>query len=200
MRARLAAGVVTSALASWNALASGEGGGGASLIEPQVGTMFWTALTFVLLVFLLRRFAWKPLLGAIEARENSIRTDLERAEESRKEAEKLVQENKALVAQARREHAEAVAAGRRDAERVKEEILEEGRKQREKLLQQASAQIEAELRQARKDLRGVAADLSIQVAEKLLARNLDDPTQRELVEEYLSELEGLHGDGETLPS
>lgn len=200
MRARLAAGVSTSALASLNALASGEGGGGEGLLDPHIGTMFWTALTFVILLVLLRRFAWKPLLGAIEARENTIRTDLERAEEGRKEAQKLVEENKALVAQARREHAEAVAAGRTDAERVKEEILEEGRKQREKLLQQASAQIEAELRQARKDLRGVAADLSIQVAEKLLARNLDDSTQRKLVEEYLSELEGLQGDRDTLPS
>ena len=200
MRARLAVGVLTSAYASLDALASGEGGDGASLIEPHIGTMFWTSVTFIILLLLLRRFAWKPLLGAVEARERTIRTDLERAEESRKETEKLVGENKALVVQARREHAEAVATGRKDAERIKEEIVEEGRKQREKLLQQASAQIEAELRQARKELRGVAADLSIQVAEKLLARNLDDSTQRKLVDEYLSELEDLDGDGDIPPS
>jgi len=162
--------------------------------------MFWTALTFVILLILLRRFAWKPLLGAIEDRERTIRTDLERAEEGRKDAEKLVVEHKALVAEARRDHAEAVAAGQRDAERVKEEILAEGRRQREQLLKQAEGQIQAEMRQARKELRGIAADLSIQVAEKLLARNLDEPTQRKLVDEYLAELEGMREDGDTLPS
>jgi F-type H+-transporting ATPase subunit b len=162
--------------------------------------MFWTGLTFVILLVLLRRFAWKPLLGAIEDRERTIRTDLERAEEGRKDAEKLVEEHKALVAEARRDHAEAVAAGQRDAERLKEEILAEGRRQREQLLTQAEGQIEAEMRQARKELRGIAADLSIQVAEKLLARNLDEPTQRKLVDEYLAELEGMQEDGDTLPS
>jgi F-type H+-transporting ATPase subunit b len=200
MRARLAAGALTSALACSGVLASGEGGGGASLIEPHIGTMFWTGLTFVILLVLLRRFAWKPLLGAIEDRERTIRTDLERAEEGRKDAEKLVEEHKALVAEARRDHSEAVAAGQRDAERLKEEILAEGRRQREQLLKQAEGQIEAEMRQARKELRSIAADLSIQVAEKLLARNLDEPTQRKLVDEYLAELEGMQGDGDTLPS
>jgi F-type H+-transporting ATPase subunit b len=200
MRAKFVAGALTSALASSAALASGEEGGGASLLDPHIGTMFWTALTFVILLLLLRRFAWKPLLGAIEDRERTIRTDLEKAEEGRKEAEKLVDEHKALVAEARRDHAEAVAAGQRDAERLKEEILAEGRRQREQLLKQAEGQIEAEMRQARKELRGIAADLSIQVAEKLLARNLDEPTQRKLVDDYLAELEGMREDGDTLPS
>jgi F-type H+-transporting ATPase subunit b len=93
-----------------------------------------------------------------------------------------------------------MAAGQRDAERLKDEIVEQGRKQREKLLTQAEAQITAEMGQARAELRGVAADLSIRVAERLLSRNLDDAAQRKLVEEYLDELERTPDESNPLPS
>ena len=101
----------------------------------------------------------------------------------------LLEEHKALVARARAERAEALAQGQRDAERVKAEILDEARRQREDLLKQAQAQIDAGLRQARAELRASTADMAIQIAEKLLVKNLDDATQRRLVEEHLADLE-----------
>lgn len=186
--AKLVAAGAMLAAATLPALAS-EGGGGAKLVEPQFGTIFWTTVTFIVLVFLLARFAWKPLLGALNERETSIRQSIEQARQDREEAEKLLGEHRDLLGQARRERAEALSTGQRDAEKLKAEILEEARKQREQLLEQTEAQVQAGMRQARAELRTVAVDLAIQAAEKLLTKNLDDATQRRLIEDYLADLE-----------
>jgi len=184
--------VPLTALAAPSVLAS-EGGGisGEALITPQIGTIFWTLVTFILLVFVLKRLAWKPLLDALEARESQIRGDIHQAKQDRDEAQRILEENRQILAQARRERAEAVEAGRRDAERLKEEILENGRSQRDQILAQAQQQIQAEVRGARSELREAATELAIRAAERLLAKNLDDAAQRKLVEDYLADLERL---------
>ena len=175
-----------------NAASASEGASsGSALIQPQIGTILWTAITFVILMILLGRYAWKPLLAAVDAREKGIRDKLETARQQRDESQKILDEHKALLNQARRERAEAVEAGRRDAERVKGEILEEARRQREQLVAQTETQLAASLRQARAELKGEVANLAIQAAGKLLAKNLDDPTQRRLVEDYIADLERL---------
>jgi F-type H+-transporting ATPase subunit b len=161
--------------------------------------MFWTAVTFLALVWLLGRFAWKPLLGAIDAREQSIRDSFDRASKDQDEAASLLGQHRELLAAARRERAEAVDQGKRDAEKVKAEILEEAKRQREQVLKETQSQVDVGLRKARSDLRSTAVDLAILAAEKLLTKNLDDPTQRRLVEEHLSELERRSGDS-PLPS
>ena len=190
---RLAAGCLSLGLFVVPALASEGGGAGGALIQPQVGTIFWTVITFICLAFLLGKFAWKPLLGALDEREKSIQDSIDQARTDRETAEGLLTEHRALLDQARRERAEALAAGQRDAERLKSEILDEARGQREKLLTQTEAQVAASMRQARAELRAVAADLAVQAAEKLLTKNLDDPTQRKLVEDYLADLEASGG-------
>ena len=174
-----------------------EGGGGSALIDPHFGTAFWTLVTFLLMVFLLGRYAWKPLLGALETREKSIRDSIEQAGRDRDEARGLLDEHRKLVEQARRERAEALGVGQREAEKLKADILDEARRQREHLLEQTETQIRSELRAARAELRTVAADLAIRAAEKLLTRNLDDATQRRLVETYLEDLE--KGEGTASP-
>jgi F-type H+-transporting ATPase subunit b len=177
-----------------------EGGskGASALITPEIGLMFWTLVTFAILLFLLGKFAWGPILKAMNAREDGIRNDLDGARKEREEAQRLLEDHRRLLEQARRERAEAVEEGRRDAERLKAEILDEARKQRELLMKQAESQIDAGLRQARASLKGEAADLAIQAAGKLMGRNLDDATQRRLVDEYLADLERL-GSGSDRP-
>jgi F-type H+-transporting ATPase subunit b len=176
------------------------GGGGSALITPHIGLMFWTLVTFLLLLFLLSKFAWGPILGAMNAREEGIKGDLENARRERQEAVRLLEEHRALVNLARKERADAVEGGRRDAERLKAEILDEARKQREQLMKQAERQIEAGLRQARAGLKDEAADLAIRAAGKLMGKNLDDATQRRLVEGYLADLERLGSSSETPPN
>jgi len=194
------------ALAVFAASATGllaSGGGevaeGSALIEPHLGTIIWTILTFIIFAFLLSKFAWKPLLGALDARETSIRESIESATKEREEAEKVLAESKQLVAEAHRERATAMSSAQEEAERLKAEILEEARLQREKTLEQTDAQVQASLRQAKAELRGVAVDLAIQAAGKLLHKNLDEPTQRQLVESYLADLE-KSGESGSLPS
>ena len=173
------------------ASASEGGGGGNALIQPQIGTILWTTITFVILLILLGRFAWKPLLAAVDAREKGIRDNLDLARQQRDESQRILEEHKELLNQARRERAEAVEVGRRDAERVKGEILEEARRQREHLVAQTEGQIAASVRQARLEFKGEVADLAIRAAGKLLGKSLDDATQRRLVEEYIADLERL---------
>jgi len=186
---RTVAAGITLAAAGIPVLASEGGGGGSALITPEVGTIFWTLVTFLVLVVLLGRYAWKPLLGALDERETSIRESIDQARKDREDAEGLIQQHRELLDQARRERAEAVAAGQRDAEKLKGEILEEARSQRARLLEQTEAQVQAGMRQARSELRNVAVDLAIQAAEKLITKNLDEQTQRKLIEEYLADLE-----------
>jgi len=192
MRRRFAVSTIPLLLAT--PILASEGGTDSSLlIQPQFGTMFWTLVTFLILAFLLGRFAWKPLLAAVDAREAGIRDALDQARGEREESQKVLEEHRSLVTLARKERAEAVESGRQDALRLKAEILDEARKQREQLMTQAEAQIAAGLRQARTELRGEAADLAIQAASRLMGKNLDDATQRRLVEDYLAELERLGG-------
>ena len=94
-----------------------------------------------------------------------------------------------LLAEAHRQRSSALEQGRHDAEQLKAEILEAAQQQREQLLKQTQDQVDAGMRQARAELRGVAADLVIQATEKLLTKNVDGGTQRKLVEDYLADLE-----------
>ena len=105
-----------------------------------------------------------------------------------------------MLEDARRERLEALDRGRKEAERIKAEILEEAKRQRESTLRQAEAQVETLLRQAKADLRAETADLAVRVASKLIAKNLEGATQRELVEEYLADLERSGGPSSSLPS
>ena len=180
--------------------AEGGGKGASALITPEIGLMFWTLVTFLILLALLGRFAWGPIVKAMNAREDGIRNDLDSARKEREDAQRLLEDHRGLLNQARRERAEAVEAGRRDAERLKAEILDEARKQREQLMKQAETQIAAGLRQARADLKGEAADLAIQVAGKLMGKNLDDATQRRLVDDYLADLERLGSRSDSPPN
>lgn len=201
MFGKVAAGSL--AMLAWAAPAyasesAGAGGGGSALITPHIGLIFWTLVTFLLLLLLLSKFAWGPILGAMNAREEGIKGDLDNARREREDAQRLLEEHRAMLVLARKERADAVEAGRRDAERLKAEILEEARKQREQLMKQAEAQIDAGLRQARAELKGEAADLAIRAAGKLMGKNLDDATQRRLVEDYLTGLEHF-GSGSNRP-
>lgn len=170
-----------------------EGGGGGGLLSPNPGTLFWTAVTFTALLLLMRVVAWRPLLGAIEARERSIEGNIREAEERNAEAAKLLDEHKSLVSRVHRERAELIDKGQQEAERLKAEILEEARRQKEQILQQTQEQVDSGLRQARTELRSEAVALAISAAERLLQRNVDDATQRKLVEDHLAELEAKSG-------
>lgn len=192
MSNRITAAILTGIAAFVPAAASGGGEGGPegmSLVTPQWGLIIWTTVTFVLLALLLSRVAWKPLLGAIEERERTIEESLDQARRDREEAASLLEEQRKLIASGHRERAEALERAQKEAERLKSEILDEARVQKDHILEQTREQVDASVAQARNDLRALAVDLAVQAAGKLLDRNVDDATQRKLVEDHLSDLE-----------
>ncbi|HEU4400757.1 MAG TPA: F0F1 ATP synthase subunit B [Candidatus Polarisedimenticolia bacterium] len=164
---------------------------GARLITPDFGTIFWTVVTFVILAFLLGKFAWKPLLQLLEERERTIREALEGARAARAETEETLRKGQEVLAGARRDTAAIIEQGKREAESLRGEILAQARKEAQELVEQGKAQVRYEQKQVMEQLRGQVADLAIQAAERLISRSLDDKTQRELVDEYVKSLPAM---------
>jgi len=161
------------------------------LLTPEPGLMLWTLITFGLLLVLLRAFAWKPLLAVIEERERVVRDSLESSRRAQEEAESALEENRKILAEARKAAAGVVQRGEKDAEQVREELLQKARKEGEELLRQGREEMEREKRAAVREIRGVAADLALAAAEKLVEERMDGPLQRRLVERYLEEMDSL---------
>ena len=164
---------------------------GAELITPEIGTIIWTVITFVILAALLGRFAWKPMLQMLEQRETSIKDALDQSQRARAESEETLRKNREILASARRETAAIFEQGRRESEEMRAEFLAKARKEAQDLLEQGKRQIQHEQKQAIEQLRGQVADLAIRGAEHLISRSLDDDAHRELVSSYVQSLPAL---------
>ena len=156
-----------------------------------MGLIFWTVVTFVILAFILKRFAWRPILGIIEEREKTIREALEESKRAREAADEALAKNKELLAHARADAARIVSEGQKEAQRLRTEILEKARSEASAVLDQGRKQIELETKQAVARLKGTVVDVALEAAGKLIRASLDDAKHRELVESYLEELPTL---------
>jgi len=158
------------------------------LLSPAGGVMFWTLIIFVLLLLVLSKYAFKPMLAAVEAREAALQEAIDMAARDRAEAARVLAEHKAQLDAARGEAQQLIADGRAAAERVRNEMLDAARAQQAELLERAKRDIEAEKSRAIAELRREAVDLAIAGASKVINRNLDDAGNRALVESFLSTL------------
>jgi F-type H+-transporting ATPase subunit b len=158
------------------------------LLSFNPGLIFWTIVTFVFLLIVLGRFAWKPLLSLLEEREKSIREALEQADKARHEFENLSSKNNAMLAEVRREADEVRNRGRVEADRLRAELVEKAKKDAEGVLAEGRKQLEREYRAALQKLRASVADLAIGAAERILTTGLNEDRQRQLVDEYLRSL------------
>ena len=152
-------------------------------IEP--GLLIWTIITFILLLYVLRKVAWNPLLSALEQRESSIREALEESQRARQEAQALLQENQRQLAEANREAARIIEQGRDEAERVKASITDQARLEGQRLVEEARRQIVRERQTAIQDLKSTAADLALQATGRLLSTSVTSEDHRRLVTEFL---------------
>jgi F-type H+-transporting ATPase subunit b len=173
--------------------AEGGGSAGDALTRFDPGLLIWTIVTFFVLLFVLWWWAWPPIVKALKAREDAARSAIEDARRERVEAEKLLAEHRALIADARRETAAMVDQGRKDAEKVREELIDRARREQQEVLAQGRRQIEHETRAAVAELKTQAVDLALAASEKLLRRSLDSEDQRRLVEDTLREMSQLNG-------
>ena len=163
------------------------------LVQPDPGLYIWTIATFLILAGLLAKFAWRPLLQALDARQQSIRQALDDARHAKQELERLHGESAKLLAQARAEAAEIVSRSRSDADRFREELKEKARAEAAGLMRNAERQIELETTRAVQQIRQEAIDISIEIASKLLQRNVSREDNERLIEETFTQLETARG-------
>ena len=176
-----------------NLWAAGSGGDTTPLFTVNLGTSFWTALVFLLLLGILWRFAWGPILAAVDAREKGIKDALDEAAMRNEEAEKLLEEHRQQLADARRQAGEVLADAKAAGDRVRREIEDKARGEAQGIVDRARAEIERERDAALDTLRKESVDLALAAASRLLSENLDQAKDRELVEGYLDKMAGGKG-------
>ncbi|HEX7015570.1 MAG TPA: F0F1 ATP synthase subunit B [Cyclobacteriaceae bacterium] len=159
------------------------------LLTPGIGLIFWQTLVFLLLVFVLGKLAWKPILNSLKERDDSIQQALETAERARQEMATLKADNEILLKQAREERDKILRESREVAIRMKEEAQQEARNAADKIIADARAAIDVEKQAALREVKIQVASFALEIAERLLKKNLStDNEQKELVRNYLEEL------------
>lgn len=160
--------------------------GGLTSINP--GLTLWTGITFLVLLFVLGKFAWGPIVKMLAERERTIRDAIDSAKKERAEAEKLLAEQKESLVKAQREAAEIARRNQQEVEALRQELTAKARKEADDLVAAARQQIAEELSKARADLKAQVIDLAVDAAGRLVKASLDEKAQRALVEEYIAQL------------
>jgi F-type H+-transporting ATPase subunit b len=162
--------------------------GGGSLLSVNAGLAFWTTITFLLLLFLLGKFAWKPILTALKQREDNIKISLEQAEKAREEAKKILEENQASLIKAEEESKKLIEESRQYAAHLKEQMLKDSKVQAQKIIEEASAEIDRKKSEAFTELKNQIAEISVNAAEIILKQNLNMDSNKKIVDTYISEI------------
>jgi F-type H+-transporting ATPase subunit b len=160
----------------------------ADLTEIRPGLIIWTIITFLVAFVVLRWKAWGPILKLVEEREKQIQNAIDSAKRERAEAEKLLSEQKTAIAEARREAAEMMRKNQAEVERMREEQFAKLRKEADEAKLQAQREIQAERQKAVAEIRGLAVELAMATAEKLIGEKLDETRHRALAEQFIEQL------------
>lgn len=169
------------------AQAAGEAEHGPTLF-PDPPTLIWTVINFAILLFVLWKFLYKPLLAAISSREEQIESSLKKAAHDRAEAERMRTEFEYRITEAHRESQEIVSKATKTANTAREQIEAEARARAAELLENATRTIEREKQKALSELRAEVANLAVAVAGKVIEKNLDNDEQRRLAESFVAEV------------
>lgn len=158
------------------------------LLDPHVGLIIWTIITFLVVLLVLKKFAWPQLLASLDEREKRISDALAAAEQARQEAEEVLREHRQKIAAAEEEARKIVAEARAAGANVRQTIVSQAREEAERMLDQARTSIESEKRAAIAELRRETANLAIQAAGVLIDANLDDEKNRGLVDDLIAKI------------
>jgi F-type H+-transporting ATPase subunit b len=159
------------------------------LVQVDPGLFIWTIITFLVLLTVLAKFAWRPLLEALETRQNAIRKSLDDAQQAKLELERVQQESLQIIRQARAEGESIIADSRSNADRLREEMKQKAKTQADALVKNAERQIQLETERALQQIRHEAVDLSVMIASKLLQRNLTKEDNERLIEDALRQVD-----------
>ena len=169
-------------------LAAAEGGSGGGLVSLQVNLMFWTLVIFVILYWILKKYAFPAVLSAVEAREKALADAIEGAKRDRDEAAKLLADHRAQIEGARNDAQKLIAEARQVAEKSRADLLEKTRLEQQEMLERARRDIGIERDKAIAELRREAVDLAIAGASRVVEQNLDSDRNRKLVDAFLTSL------------
>jgi F-type H+-transporting ATPase subunit b len=158
------------------------------LVQPDPGLYIWTIVTFLVLLALLTKFAWKPLLAALQARQQRIAQALDEAKRAHDEMERVKRESAEVIRQAHVEASSIVSASRADAERVREETKQKARAEAAAIVAAAERRIQAETVRARDEVRREAVDLSVAIASKLIRRHISAEDNKAMIDEMIGSL------------
>jgi F-type H+-transporting ATPase subunit b len=161
-----------------------------SLASPAIGTIFWTVVIFALFFFLLSKFAWKPILSAVKAREEIIRGSLEAAEKARDDMKKLQTDNEAILRKAREERENILKEAREIRDKMISEAKGKASEEAEKLIEKARHGIEMEKEKAISEIHEQVATLSVEIASLLIGEKLKESDQQnKMIDNYLREID-----------
>lgn len=161
-----------------------------SLASPAIGTVFWTTLIFLLLLFLLQKYAWGPIMKAVRSREDTIRNALDSAEKAREEMKVLQADNEIIIRKAREERDKIIRDARTATERMLSEAKEKSQSEADAMVKRAKELIEREKNTAIAEVKREVASLAIEVASRVVSETLkSDAEQQKLIGRYLKEIE-----------
>ena len=159
------------------------------LITPAFGLIFWQTIIFLVVLFILGKFAWKPILGALKTREDSIDDALKSAVKAKEEMANLTANNEKLLIEAKQERDKMFKEAGKIADEMKDQAKEDAKVIGDKMIEEAKSLIENEKNDAIRQIKDQVAELSIQISEKLLKKNLsDDKSQQELIKGYMKDI------------
>jgi len=161
---------------------------GGSLVDVNPGLIFWTVVTFLILLLVLKKVAWKPILTALGQREDAIKDSLEKAEKAKEEAQKILQENQASIVKVEEESRKIIEQSRVYADKLKEQIIRDSKVQAQRIIEDASSEIERKKEETFNELKTRVAEIAIQAAEKILSENLNKDSNKKLVNKYIDEI------------
>ncbi|TDI26551.1 MAG: ATP synthase F0 subunit B [Acidobacteria bacterium] len=159
------------------------------LVQPDPGLFIWTIITFLVLLYLLKRFAWSPLLKALDERQETIRKSLDDAEQATQELQRMQQKSAQIIAEASGEAQSIVAKSRAAAETVREDLKRKAKEEAGALVRGAQRQIQLETARAIQQIRHEVVDLSLTVASKLIKKNLTQEDNDALIQDSLSQID-----------
>ena len=161
-----------------------------SVFNLDMGTSFWTLVIFFVLLLVLAKWAFPPILGYAQAREDRIQEQLDQAERAREEAQAALEQQREELAEARQEAQAIIAESKQDAENVRQELLNKAKAEQQEVVDRAKREIEREREQALESIRREAVELSINAASHLLGKKMDAEEDRRVVQEFLDRAKG----------
>lgn len=159
-----------------------------SLLSVNPGLIIWTIVVFLIFLFLLRRFAWGPLITALNNREETIKTALENAEKQNKETAEMLETNRKIIAEANQQASKILSDARELSAKIKDEIVSKANEEANRNIQKAKEQIQSMKDTALDQMKDDITDIAFKAAGKIIAKNLDKNKQMDIIDEFMNKI------------